>query len=651
MCGITGYICLKNKVNNQLVCKMNNIIKHRGPDDEGYTLINKYQVVNAVGNDTVNILKDKFANINNVSNDYNVILGHRRLSILDLSEKGHQPMQDETGNIYIVFNGEIYNYIEIKKELEGKGYKFNTNGDTEVIINAYKEWGTNCVNRFNGMWAFGLYDKARSFIFCSRDRFGIKPFYYYDDNEKLIFASEIKQIIEDKNIPRIANDNVIFNYLFYGKDEYGEETFFKSIYSLPPSYNMEITLDFDNNNMQVRKYQYYELKPGVIQKSEELNLRNFNKEFERSIEYRLRSDIPVGSCLSGGLDSSSIVTRACNILKKDKKNNTFETFTACYDENPEMDERFYSKKVVKRSECKENLVFPNKNNLREEIEQVIWHQDTPFPTLSIYAQWCVMRKANEKGIKVLLDGQGGDETLLGYDRYIIFLLKDNLRRLQIKRFLENYKLYKKNYKLSLSRIIQYLMYFSNSHLLQYLTRCIKHKKMNCINKEFFKKFKSNKDYIKNLNFKNCFELQKTEICHSNVSPLLRYEDRNSMAFSIETRVPFLDYQLIEKEMQIPLEQKIKNGYTKNILRETMKKQMDKEVVFRTNKLGFSVPQKNWIDQLDETYIYNFIDNMKTKKYFNENTIKEIFKKKVNDEMRWKFLSIEIWLKVYDISIE
>lgn len=651
MCGITGYVNLKKKIDNNLFAKMNNIIKHRGPDDEGYVLINEKEITNASGYDTVDTLKEKYKSINKIPNDYNIILGHRRLSILDLSEKGHQPMQDEKENISIVFNGEIYNYIEIKEELKDKGYSFNTNCDTEVIINAYKEWGTSCVNRFNGMWAFALYDKKQSKIFCSRDRFGIKPFYYYIDEEKIIFASEIKQIIEDKSIKRIANDKLIYNYLFYGKDDYNDETFFKSIYSLLPSHNLEIRFDFNNSSFETKIYRYYDLEKKKIQNSEQINIKELNEEFERSIKYRLRSDIPVGSCLSGGLDSSSIVIKACKELEKEQKNKIFETFTSSYDENPEIDERFYSQKIVQRSGCKENLVFPNKEDLKEDIEKVIWHQDTPFPTLSIYAQWCVMREANKKGIKVLLDGQGGDETLLGYERYVVFLLKDNLKKLKLKCFYKNYKLYKSSYHLTFSRMMQYLLYFSNIHFLQYLTRYIKSKKMNCLNKEFFKAQKKNKDYLKNMNFKNWFELQKTEICHSNLIPLLRYEDRNSMAFSIETRVPFLDYELIEKEMQIPLEHKIKNGYTKNILREIMKDEMDEEVVFRKNKLGFAAPQKNWINELDESYIYEFINNMKTKKYFNEKTIKEIFEKKINDEMRWKFLSLEIWIKVYDVKIE
>ncbi len=651
MCGITGYVNLKKKIDNKLFAKMNNIIKHRGPDDEGYVLINQKKIINASGEDTADILKGKYRNINEIPNDYNIILGHRRLSILDLSEKGHQPMQDETGNIQVVFNGEIYNYIEIRNELKEKGYIFHTNCDTEVIVNSYKEWGTNCINKFNGMWAFAIYDKGQSKIFCSRDRFGIKPFYYYFDEEKIIFSSEIKQIIEDKSIKRIANDRVVFNYLFYGKDDYNEETFFKSIFSLRPSHNLEIKLDFNNKSFETKIYRYYDIKRKKVQNSEQINIKELNDELERSIKYRLRSDIPVGSCLSGGLDSSSIVTKACKELEKEQKNKTFETFTSCYDENPEIDERYYSKKVVEFSKCKENLVFPNKQNLMEDIENVIWHQDSPFPSLSIYAQWCVMRKANEKKIKVLLDGQGGDETFLGYERYVVFLLKDNLRKFKLIQFFKNYKLYKNSYNLSLRRLIQFFIYFSNNNHWLYLTKYIKNKKSDCLNKEFFKKHKKNRDYAINISFKDWFELQRTEINSLNLIPLLRYEDRNSMAFSIETRLPFLDYKLVEKDMEIPLGQKIKNGYTKNILREVMKNEMDEEVVFRKNKLGFEVPQKNWIDQLDDNYIYTFINNMKTKKYFNEEAIKDIFKKKINDNMRWKFLSLEIWIKVYNIEIE
>ena len=650
MCGITGYINLKKKVNPKNIVKMNTIIKHRGPDDEGYLLINKDEVMHAYGEDTVSILKKQYSNIKNMPNNYNIFLAHRRLSIIDLSEKGHQPMEDQKNNIYIIFNGEIYNYLEIREELQKIGYIFHTNSDTEVIIKAYKEWGEKCVDKFNGMWAFAIYDKANSSIFCSRDRFGIKPFYYYYDDEKIIFGSEIKQILEDETVKRVANDKAIFNYLFYGINDYNNETFFENIYALEPSFNMNIKIDFTNQKFEIKKYQYYSLKEETSRKTEEDATKEFKKEFERSIEYRLRSDIPVGSCLSGGLDSSSVVTTACKFLEKEQKNNQFETFTSCYDENLNIDERHYSKKVVQRTGCKENLVFPNKEDLEGDLKKVIWHQDSPFPGLSIYAQWCVMKRANKEEIKVLLDGQGGDETLLGYERYIIFLLKEDLTKFNIRKFVNDFKIYKEAYNLSFSKVIKFLLHFSNNHYLQYSKRYIKELMMNCINKNFLKEYKKNKDYIGNMKFKNCFELQKSELFHSNLPPLLRYEDRNSMAFSIETRVPFLDYKLVEKAMQIPLEGKIDKGYTKYVLRKAMQEDMDEEVIFRKNKLGFAAPQKNWLDKLSDEFIEKYLSDFKSLKYFNKKEIEKIFKEKINDEMRWKFLSIELWLDVYKVEI-
>ena len=653
MCGITGYINLKHKVKSDIFKKMNNIIKHRGPDDEGYTLISKNQIVNAYGNDTVNILKKEYTNIDDIDDKYDIILGHRRLSILDLTEKGHQPMYNEDENLFIVFNGEIYNYIEIREELKLKGYNFHTNSDTEVIINAYKEWDMECVNKFNGMWAFAIYDKRKSCIFCSRDRFGVKPLYYYYDNEKFIFASEIKQILEEKEIERKANDELIFNFLFYGKDDYDKNTFFKNIYSLLPSHNMKIGIDFEKEKFTIEDNQYYSLNNTTIEYNEEKNVKDLKREIERSVNYRLRSDIPVGSCLSGGLDSSSIVTIATNQLKKEvNKNNKakFETFTSCYDENPDIDERYYSKKVVERCNCEENLVFPNKENLLEEIKKVIWHHDSPFASLSIFAQWCVMKEANRKKVKVLLDGQGGDETLLGYERYIVYLLKNDLKKLKLKQFLSDYYLYKRNYNLKIKSIIQFFIYFSNSKHLQFLTRKIKLLKSNYMDKKFYREHKNNTSYLKNLNFSDYFELQKTEICFSNLIPLLRYEDRDSMAFSIETRTPFLDYKFIETAMKIPLEQKVKNGYTKNILRQAIKDDMDKEVVYRINKLGFAAPQKKWLNELDKKVIKKYLETMQTKKYFNKKVIQKMFKNEKYDEIRWKFLALEMWTEIYKVSI-
>lgn len=649
MCGITGVVNLKHNVDKKLFVRMNNIIKHRGPDDEGYTIIAPNKIVKAYGIDSAIAIKERYINIEDIEEEFPIIFGHRRLSILDLSENGHQPMSDETDNIHITYNGEIYNYIEIREELKEKGYKFKTNCDTEVILNSYKEWGEDCVNHFNGMWAFAIFDKEKSKIFCSRDRFGVKPFYYYYDEDKIIFSSEAKQIIEDSNIERIANDKVIYNFLFYGNNDYNEDTFFKNIYALPPSHNMIIYLDFENKKTKIEKKRYYDFKREGIEKNEDNAIKKFKEDFKRSIEYRLRSDITVGSCLSGGLDSSSVVTQACNNLKDEGKNNNFQTFTACYNENPEIDERYFSQKVVQKSGCKENLIFPNEENLEKDIEKVTWHQDFPFPSLSIYAQWNVMKGAAKKNVKVLLDGQGADETLLGYERYAIYLLRDNFKHFKFITMLKNYNYLKSNLNVGVKRIVTYFLSFSHIDLLKYFVKRIKN--FNTLNNQFLRENKHNKDYVKNVNFKDCFELIRTEVFFSNLGSLLRYEDRDSMAFSIETRVPFLDYKLVENEMKIPVDLKIKDGWTKNILRKAMKDDMDQEVVYRKNKLGFVAPQKDWLNELDEEYINSYLNNMKTKKYFNVEKIKHVFKNKTNDELRWKFLSLEIWMKLFDVKIE
>lgn len=650
MCGITGVVNFDEKINIPLFIGMNNIIKHRGPDDEGYTLIGKDNICKAYGKDTVTEIKNKYNNIDEVNGEFSIALGHRRLSILDLSSKGHQPMADEEDNIHITYNGEIYNYIEIREELKDKGYNFYTNCDTEVIINAYKEWGEECVKKFNGMWGFAIFDRQKSKIFCSRDRFGIKPFYYYQKNNKVIFSSEVKQIIEDSTVKRIANDEIIYSYLYYGKNDYNEKTFFKDIYALEPSFNMVIYLDFANKALKVKKYKYYEIEKKEMIREENKAISKFKDEFNRSIEYRLRSDIPVGSCLSGGLDSSSIVTVACNKLKKDKKNVDFQTFTSSYDDNPKIDERYYSNIIVKESDCKENLIFPNKKDLVQDIKKVIWHHDFPFPTLSIFAGWSVMKEVNKKNVKVLLDGQGSDEILLGYERYAIFLLRDNLKHLEFKKLLNNYKMIKNRLKIGFKRIIGYFLFFSNISFLQYWVKW-KSNDNKIFNKTFLKKYKWNKDYLSKINFKDEFELCKTEIFHSNLSQLLRYEDRNSMAFSIETRVPFLDYKLVEHEMQIPVDLKVKDGWTKYLLRKAMEHDMNTEVVYRKKELGFAAPQKDWLDQLSKEFVEKYLNSMKTHKYFNEEEVRKLFEEKRNHDMRWKFLSLEIWIEQFNVIIE
>ncbi|MGD9568057.1 MAG: asparagine synthase (glutamine-hydrolyzing) [Sedimentibacter sp.] len=439
MCGISGILNTNNGVDIKKLKCMTDIIKHRGPDDEGFYLFGNQYENFAYGNETMQEIKNSgIPSINELDDkSYFLGLGHRRLSIIDISENGHQPMRH--AGIVITYNGEIYNYIELREELKKFGYSFETEGDTEVLIKAYKHWGEDCVKHFNGIWSFAIWDKYNKKLFCSRDRFGEKPFHYYLDDECFIFSSEIKQIIE-YGIEPVANQKVLFAYLFYNIMDFSEETFFENIYNLRGGYNLSIELSSDNKIQSLKKYKYWEINYDTK------NITSFDKESEEvgeylknSIKLRLRSDVEIGSCLSGGLDSSSIVTLACNMLNNEGYNtNNFKTFTSCYDDSMEMDERYYSDMVVKNSKCSNFKVKPSVNKIKSDLESLIWHQEEPFISLSIFAGWCVMEDCKNKGIKVLLDGQGGDETLLGYERFYAYALKDKIQRLKIHDAIKEY---------------------------------------------------------------------------------------------------------------------------------------------------------------------------------------------------------------------
>jgi len=382
MCGICGLDWQDTKL-----CKvMANILRHRGPDDEGFYF------------------------------DDRVCLGHKRLSIIDL-ELGHQPIHNEDESIWIVYNGEIYNYEEIRGKLE-REHVFYTKSDTEVIVHAYEEWGTKCVEKFNGMWAFCIYDKDRNILFLSRDRFGIKPLYYHSDGTKLLFASEIKALLA--YIKAQPNDEIIYDFMVKGSLEHKEDTFFSGIKRVFPSTN----LIYDIETKRLKKERYWDIKV-VSSKIKSASLdderyaKKFHDLFVDSVRAHLISEVPLGTCLSGGLDSSSIVCVANSILLSKPHEQVAKaigerqkTFSAVYLEK-DIDEREYVKKVIEKTNAEENHVFPSGKGLFNEIENLVYYQDEPFPSTSLYAQWKVMNIASSK-VKVLLDGQGGDELLAGY---------------------------------------------------------------------------------------------------------------------------------------------------------------------------------------------------------------------------------------------
>jgi len=640
MCGIAGILNLnREKIDVEFLTEITELVKHRGPDGMGMVLISS-QFINNGPKPIEFRTHDGFREANRDLSNYNIGLGHRRLSIIDLSDKGHQPMGNEDGSLWIVHNGEIYNYIEIRRELISRGYKFKSNTDTEVILNSYKEWGIDCLNKFNGMWAFAILDYRKKILFCSRDRFGIKPFYYFLNNDVFIFASEIKQILEYEKYEKKPNDKLIYDFLVIGLEDHTNETFFENIYQLKGG---EYAI-LDLQTKKFNKEKFYDLdKIREIDCDESYYYERFRDLFFDSVNIRLRSDVPVGSCLSGGLDSSAIVCTVSEIFKSKGNGNLLETFTACW-EDEKIDERKYSEEVVTHTGANGNNIFPSPEELQEDLSRLIWHQEEPFGSLSIFAQWSVMKAARKRGIPVLLDGQGGDEVFLGYERYYAWFFMELLRQLKFRKFIEEVKKGSENSRLNLLEIIQYYLYFNFNKVRALRLRYNVKKYMN-------KDFIRNYDLLSQLNVfkkaKSAFDLQRIEIQETQLSHLLKYADRNSMAFSIETRLPFLDYRLVEFALSVPTEHKIRNGWTKNIIRKGMKGIIPDSIRKRKNKIGFEVPQAVLLKTVLPILQTNIEKISIIEKYINESwLLNKIKTKDINDRIVWKTLCLGLWFREF-----
>ena len=598
MCGIGGIINKNNKsVEELLIHQMTEIIAHRGPDSSGSYLYK------------------------------NIAFGHRRLSILDLSSSGHQPMK-YLDDLVITYNGEIYNFIEIREELIQKGYIFDSNSDTEVILKAYHFWGKTCVNYFNGMWSFSILDIKQKIVFCSRDRFGVKPFYYIENNDLFSFGSEISQLLPF--IPnRILNKKIALDYLISGIEECSNETFFKDIYLLKGGHNL--VFDLQTNSYEIERY--YNLK---ISDQKNTSVDDYIQELKRSITLRLRSDVKVGTCLSGGIDSSTISSFASKLYQ-----NSNEKFMAIHAKSSEYktDESEFAKIVSKIANINLNFVEPSYSDFKSNILSIIKIQQEPFGSLSIIMQYFVFKKAKELGCIVMLDGQGGDETLLGYERYYPAIVKSKKGIAKLKALLQS----SKNSRLSLLDTIKYQYYFSN-----YKLRLKRLKFKNAFYKsEILNEYESEELRIISESYNDISILQKNEIESSQLPHLLKYEDRNSMANSIESRLPFLDYKLVELSLNTNNSLKIKDGWTKFILRKAAETILPKEIVWRKTKLGFNAPEKTWTKEFENEMIKEIEQSEILNNFIH---FKKLYFKNLDLRTKWRLYNFSVWEKEFKVKL-
>lgn len=643
MCGISGVLSLESNVDIEKIIKMNDAVKHRGPNDEGYYIYDKSGLDQIyTGEDSSkeavelinkNINQSQFENPR-------LVLSHRRLSIIDLSVDGFQPMVNQ--NKILVYNGEIYNYIEIKQTLMDNGVLFKTNSDSEVLLKAYSYWGEDCVNYFDGMWSFAIWDKEENKLFCCRDRFGEKPFFYYFDGKTFIFGSEIKQILE-YGIKFEVNNIVLNRFIKFSLLDIDNETFFSNIYSLLPAHNLTIKVSDKIPELKIRKY--YELATNNKNTIDfDFATQEIGKLLERSINYRLRSDVRVGSCLSGGLDSSSIVTLASkNISRANSNTKNFDTFTAVYDDSPDVDERYYSDIVVNQTEVRNHQTKPTAKILEEELDRLLWHQEQPIHSFSVFAGWMVMKEAKNQKVTVLLDGQGGDETLLGYSRLMSYFLFDQLKSYKLFNLIKSIVNQSAKTDMKIIRTIAELIYFNLGFIRNFRQ---KNRYKGLLKKNFNRQNRT--DYkIKNLLTVKTLKSGQEKDLNQLLTSLLRYEDRNAMAHSIETRLPFLSKEFVDFCYSTPGEILLKNGWSKSTLRNYMSGKMSEIVTFRRRKLGFAIPEEKWMTELESSINKMLNEEILSENYFNVNWVKKNKLKKKYTKQIFKFFIVEKWMRVYD----
>jgi len=640
MCGIVGIINVdRSPFDTDVLKAMSYSIRHRGPDDEGYLGLS--------GESKVSLHRKP----DYLSGSW-LGFGHRRLSILDLSNNAWQPMTSLDGLYFIVYNGEIYNYLELRQELEKVGYRFRSNSDTEVILNAYIEWGKEALNHFVGMFAFAILDIQKRELLLARDHFGIKPLYYHLTDQVFAFASEIKALLQIPGIYRKANPQVVFDFLRYARSDYGADTFFRYVKQVPPAHFMIVSLDTVKD---VEPVCYWDIDlTGENSSSFDEASRELRDIFLDNIRLHLRSDVPVGAALSGGIDSSAVVS----CIRRIEPRILLHTFSYLAD-TPDNGEEKWAMKVGNSVNATIHTIRPSAKDLVSELDKIVYMQDQPFASTNMYAQYLVYKLAKQNGIKVVLDGQGADELMAGYDHFYYHRIHSMLcqgKFVQLFAFLRSASNVQPGFK-----AIKTLLHSSFELLPVPIKRQCRDVlgKAYCpswINKNWFEKYKISDFGFHERETKFCLRRALYRSLMRDALPmLLRWQDRNSMAHSVESRVPFLTPKLAEYIFTMPEEYLISHdGTRKSMLRSAMHDIVPESVLMRLDKVAFGSPMMDWLTCLIPwvNEVLN-VDFLKTIPVFDISILRAEWKDVVEGHKPlgghiWRWISLIKWVKCFDI---
>ncbi|MFA5221206.1 MAG: asparagine synthase (glutamine-hydrolyzing) [Methanoregula sp.] len=601
MCGIAGQFSKSgNPVNEPLLRKMSKRLVHRGPDGEGFF------------------------------SDDHVGLIHRRLAIIDLSDDAAQPMTNEDKNLWLVFNGEIYNYLELIDELKKYGHTFSSHSDTEVILHAYEQWGVDCLKKFNGMWAFALWDKKNQMLFCARDRLGIKPLYYAVFDGAFFFASEIKALNEHEHIGKKPNNPKVLEFLAWGAADHSQETMFEGVFQVNPAHYILVT---EKKEIIQKKYWDLSVNPAFFTKKQDDagSAQRFMAILRDAVNVHLRSDVPIGTCLSGGLDSSTLtvlINEQNARHSKDPVTGRQNTFSACF-----VDERFdesaFIDIIVKKTGVSSYKTMPDGRAVLDDVQNLLYMNDEPFAALTLYSQYCVMREASRQ-VKVVLDGQGADEILAGYIAYQYCHIMGLTKKWHLFTVLEE-----------LAGTVTHHRDFLKYFIQQVFARKSRRSLLKGEVLPFYR-YRGSLD-----------QALHEDLISKNLPYLLHWEDRTSMAFSLEARVPYLDYRLVEFVASLPQDQKIRNGITKFVLRKAINGLVPEKIRCRMDKKGFSTPEEVWMkNELREEMVTLFhSESFQTRPYWDAGAVMQDYQKFLDGKIAysselWRFACVELWLRMF-----
>ena len=639
MCGISGVITSGGGIDPALLLRMADRIEHRGPDGEGY-LIGSSAADGRLRRST----REQIASSSPTSAE--VGFAHRRLTIIDLSERSDQPLVDASGEYAIAYNGEVYNYLELREELEDLGHSFASDGDTEIVLEAYKEWGSECVKRFVGMWAFAILDRPQRRVLLSRDRFGIKPLFYAQTGGSFQFASEIKALLAIRAFE--PDEDTLRRFLAAGITDSTERTFFDGIRQILPAHNLAIDLDRPDRLEPSRYWAFPPQNGAVSRRDAAAQLRELLAD---SVRLHARSDVPVGTCLSGGLDSSSIVCLAEELRAAGEIRRYTHSAFGYVPQQQAYSERRHMEAVVEKTGARMFFVEPSHDEFVGRLLSIVRQQDEPFGSTSIAAQWFVFEAARREGMKVMLDGQGADEVMGGYHGYFPVIASNLLRRRRLLRYARFHRAHKRllgHPPLPVRGAVWSALPKPARKAVTRPATVSLPVGAGLLSSQMRDRLR--RDYQPNPPA-SLQELLQGSTESFGLPSLLRFEDRNSMAHSIEARVPMLDHRVVEFAFMLPDDLKIRGVETKHVLREAMRGTLPESVRARTDKIGFRAePTATW--DLAERHRDSFVANRTPyeERWFDPGALATALdgsNRSTESEFSvWRVINAKLWLRMH-----